>query len=197
MSTKIRPQHGVTYECYKGFTDQYNDRCRSGQKFKWSTEHDENEFTGYYVMEKASGRGINIAVPVDSFHSYFIPVDAKGYVVDVNEPQTHNPEYFNLNSMELPASMIAALKELKEQIKLQFPEYFATHKVGNRYKHEDGNRYLLIGGRVSNQVALVNLKTGKVESYRVTVEDTDNITANEFNELCFDSHALKLIKERQ
>ena len=99
--------------------------------------------------------------------------------------------------MELPASMIAALKELKEQIKLQFPEYFATHKVGNRYKHEDGNRYLLIGGRVSNQVALVNLKTGKVESYRVTVEDTDNITANEFNELCFDSHALKLIKERQ
>jgi hypothetical protein len=157
-------------------------------------------------MEKASGRGINIAVPVDSFHSYFIPVDAKKYLiektpefpVDVKEyPTESNTEYFKIDSMELPASMIAALKELKEQIKLQFPEYFATHKVGNRYKHEDGNRYLLIGGRVSNQVALVNLKTGKVESYRVTVEDTDNITANEFNELCFDSHALKLIKERQ
>ncbi len=191
MSTKIRPQHGVTYECYKGFTDQYNDRCRSGQKFKWSTEHDEHEFTGYYVMEKASGRGVNIAVPVDSFHSYFIPVDVKEY------PTENNTEYFKIDSMELPASMIAALKELKEQIKLQFPEYFATHKVGNRYKHEDGNRYLLIGGRVSNQVALVNLKTGKIESYKVAVNDTENITANEFSELCFDSHALKLIKERQ
>jgi hypothetical protein len=206
MSTKIRPQHGVTYECYKGFKDSYGDYCRTGQKFKWSTEHDEHEFTGYYVMEKASGRGINIAVPVDSFHSYFIPVDVKKppiektpeFPVDVKEyPTENNLEYFKIDSMELPASMIAALKELKEQIKLQFPEYFATHKVGNRYKHEDGNRYLLIGGRVSNQVALVNLKTGKVESYRVTVEDTDNITANEFNELCFDSHALKLIKERQ
>jgi hypothetical protein len=206
MSTKIKPQHGVTYECYKGFTDQYNDRCRSGQKFKWSTEHDEHEFTGYYVMEKASGRGVNIAVKMDQFAAHFIPLDAKKYLiektpefpVDVKEyPTENNLEFFKIDSMELPASMIAALKELKEQIKLQFPEYFATHKVGNRYRHEDGNRYLLIGGRVSNQVALVNLKTGKVESYRVTVEDTDNITANEFNELCFDSHALKLIKERQ
>ena len=198
MSTKIKPQHGVTYECYKGFTDSYGDYCRPGQKFKWSTEHDEHEFTGYYVMEKASGRGVNIAVPVDEFQSYFIPVDAKKYISDVNESeQTHNLEYFKIDSMELPASMIAALKELKEQIKLQFPEYFATHKVGNRYKHEDGNRYLLIGGRVSNQVALVNLKTGKIESYKVAVDDTENITANEFSELCFDSHALKLIKERQ
>jgi hypothetical protein len=194
MSTKIKPQHGVTYECYKGFTDSYGDYCRTGQKFKWSTEHDEHEFTGYYVMEKASGRGVNIAVKMDQFAAHFIPVDAKEYSTE-NKPS--NPEFFKIDSMELPASMIAALKELKEQIKLQFPEYFATHKVGNRYRHEDGNRYLLIGGRVSNQVALVNLKTGKVESYRVTVEDTDNITANEFNELCFDSHALKLIKERQ
>ena len=197
MSTKIKPQHGVTYECYKGFTDQYNDRCRSGQKFKWSTEYDEHEATGYYVMEKASGRGVNIAVPVGEFQSYFIPVDAKEYISNVNEPQTHNPEYFNLDSMELSASMIAAIRELKEQIKLQFPEYFTTHKVGNRYKHEDGNRYLLVGGRVSNQVALVNLKTGKMESYKVAVNDTENITAGEFSELCFDSNALKLIKERQ
>jgi len=191
MSTKIRPQHGVTYECYKGFTDQYNDRCRSGQKFKWSTEHDEHELTGYYVMEKVSGRGVNIAVPVDKFQSYFIPVDAKKYISDVNEPQ-QSTDYFDLHSF-----IVNVVAGIKEQVKAQNPEYFITHKVGNRYKHEDGNRYLLIGGRVSNQVALVNLKTGKIESYKVAVEDTENITAGEFSELCFDSHALKLIKERQ
>lgn len=191
MSTKIKPQHGVTYECYKGFTDQYNDRCRSGQKFKWSTDYDESEFTGYYVMEKTSGRGVNIAVPVDNFHSYFIPVDVNGYAVETNEPQQ------SINQFDLKAMLINALKAFEEQIKEQHPSLFHTHKVGNRYKHNDGNRYLLVGGRVSNQVVLVNLKTGKVESYKVAVEDTDNITAGEFSELCFDSSELTLIKERQ
>jgi hypothetical protein len=139
-------------------------------------------------MEKASGRGVNIAVKMDQFAAHFIPVE--NAIPD-------SPEYFNLNSMELSASMIAAIKELKEQIKLQFPEYFVTHKVGNRYKHEDGNRYILVGGRVSNQIALVNLKTGKMESYKVAVEDTDNITASEFSGLCLDTDKLTLIKERQ
>ena len=191
MSEKIKPQQGVTYECYKGFTDQYNDRCRSGQKFKWSTEHDEHEFTGYYVMEKASGRGVNIAVPVNEFQSYFIPVDTEGYILDINEPQQ------SINQFDLKAMLISAIKAFEKQMQEQHPEYFVTHKVGNRYKHTDGNRYLLVGGRVSNQVALVNLKTGKMESYKVAVEDTDNITAGEFSELCFDSSELTLIKERQ
>ena len=191
MSEKIKPQQGVTYECYKGFTDQYNDRCRSGQKFKWSIEHDEHEFTGYYVMEKASGRGVNIAVPVNEFQSYFIPVDTEGYILDINEPQQ------SINQFDLKAMLISAIKAFEKQMQEQHPEYFVTHKVGNRYKHTDGNRYLLVGGRVSNQVALVNLKTGKMESYKVAVEDTDNITAGEFSELCFDSSELTLIKERQ
>ena len=190
MSEKIKPQQGVTYECYKGFTDRYGDRCRSGQKFKWSTEHDEHEFTGYYVMEKASGKGVNIAVPVNNFHSYFIPVNVKDESNDSLE--INGIKYFDLSE-----AMINAMKELKEQIKQQFPEYFTTHKVGNRYKHTDGNRYLLVGGRVSNQVVLVNLKTGKVESYKVAVEDTNAITPAEFSELCFDSSELTLIKERQ
>ena len=191
MSTKIKPQHGVTYECYKGCTDSYGDYCRPGQKFKWSTEHDEHEFTGYYVMEKASGRGVNIAVPVGEFQSYFIPVDAKEYISNVNEPQQ------NTNQFNFEAMLISALKAFEEQMQEQHSEHFITHKIGNRYQHEDGNRYLLVGGRTSNQVALVNLKTGKMESYKVAVDDTDNITASEFSELCFDSNALKLIKERQ
>ena len=192
MSEKIKPQQGVTYECYKGFTDRYGDRCRSGQKFKWSTEHDEHEFTGYYVMEKASGKGVNIAVPVNNFHSYFIPVNVEDESKSNDSLEINGIKYFDLSE-----AMINAMKELKEQIKQQFPEYFTTHKVGNRYKHTDGNRYLLVGGRVSNQVVLVNLKTGKVESYKVAVEDTNAITPAEFSELCFDSSELTLIKERQ
>ena len=142
-------------------------------------------------MEKASGRGVNIAVPVNEFQSYFIPVDTEGYILDINEPQQ------SINQFDLKAMLISAIKAFEKQMQEQHPEYFVTHKVGNRYKHTDGNRYLLVGGRVSNQVALVNLKTGKMESYKVAVEDTDNITAGEFSELCFDSSELTLIKERQ
>ena len=191
MSTTIKPQQGVTYECYKGFTDQYGDRCRSGQKFTWYKEDIDYPYSGYYVMEKASGRGVNIAVPVDSFHSYFIPVNVNGYAAEANEPQE------SINQFDLKAMLINALKAFEEQMKEQHPEYFTTHKVGNRYKHTDGNRYILIGGRVSNQVALVNLKTGKMESYKVAVNNTDAITPAEFSELCFDSSELTLIKERQ
>jgi hypothetical protein len=266
MSTKIKPQHGVTYECYKGFTDSYGDYCRPGQKFKWSTEHDEHEFTGYYVMEKASGRGVNIAVKMDQFAAHFCPANMEkvnnnfkvGDRVKIKESSefygtaTANPAHINgviekikdeylgifvkwdneitnsydehdlelVNEAESEAYLdvtekltnmiqiitvnseeqikeLAKISFLKDQLKTAFPELFVTHKVGNRYKHEDGNRYILVGGRISNQIALVNLKTGKMESYKVAVDDADNITASEFSELCFDSHALKLIKERQ
>ena len=190
MSEKIKPQQGVTYECYKGFTDQYGDRCRPGQKFTWSEDDRDYPYSGYYVMQKASGKGVNIAVPVSNFHSYFIPVNVKDESNDSLE--INGVKYFDLSE-----AMINAMKELKEQIKQQFPEYFVTHKVGNRYKHTDGNRYLLVGGRVSNQIVLVNLKTGKVESYKVAVGDTNAITSAEFSELCFDSSELTLIKERQ
>jgi len=69
--------------------------------------------------------------------------------------------------------------------------------VGNRYKHEDGNRYILIKGRVSNQVALVNLKTGEMESYKVEVNNVDAITETEFKGLCLDTDRLTLVRERQ
>lgn len=190
MSEKIKPQQGVTYECYKGFTDHYGDRCRSGQKFIWSKDDRDYPYSGYYVMEKVSGRGVNIAVPVDKFSSFFIPVN-------VENESNDSLEINGIKYIDLSEAMINAMRELKEQIKQQFPEHFITHKVGNRYKHTDGNRYLLVGGRVSNQVVLVNLKTGKVESYKVAVEDTNAITPAEFSELCFDSSELTLIKERQ
>jgi hypothetical protein len=73
MSKAIKPKQGVVYECYKGFTDQYGDRCRTGQKFIYDGDDKSSAENEYYCLEKASGRGMRIVVPLDKFHSYFIP----------------------------------------------------------------------------------------------------------------------------
>ena len=90
---------------------------------------------------------------------------------------------------------LAKVSFLKDQIEAAFPHLFITHKVGNRYKHEDGNRYILTGE--NSHVALTNLKTGMIESRTVHVDSFDNITADEFKQLCLDTNKLTLIKERQ
>lgn len=264
MSTTIKPKEGVIYECYKGFTDRYGDYCRVGQKFKWDNENDDYTITGDYVFEKASGRGVNIAVPTDKFQAHFIPVqgtfeeekfkigdkvkikeDSQFYnqgianpkdrvgtikstterllpiavqwdeniwntyskgdlelakeesYIDVTEKITNMTIQAITVSSEEQIRELATISFLKDQLEAAFPELFTTHKVGNRYKHEDGNRYILIGGRVSNQVALVNLKTGEMESYKVEVADRNKITESEFKQLCLDTNRLTLIKERQ
>lgn len=261
MSTTIKPKEGVVYECYKGFTDRYGDYCRVGQKFTWNHENDDYTVTGDYVMEKASGRGVNIAISTDKFASHFIPVQAEGAFkigdkVKIKEDSgfynqgVSNPAYRvgvitsitekvlpiavkwdefiwntyseddlelageesyidvteKITNMTIQAIQVSSMEQIKElatisflkdQIEAAFPDLFTTHKVGNRYKHEDGNRYILIGGRVSNQVALVNLKTGEMESYKVEVADRNKITESEFKQLCLDTDRLTLIKERQ
>ena len=70
MSKAIRPKQGVVYECYKGFTDIGGDRCRTGQKFIWDGE---TKVTDIYVLQKASGRGMEMYVRGEEFASYFIP----------------------------------------------------------------------------------------------------------------------------
>jgi hypothetical protein len=76
MSTKIKPQVGVVYECYKGFTDSYGDRCRVGQKFIFKGgEAYEND--DYYYMDKASRRGAQIEIAKDKFASYFCPANCE------------------------------------------------------------------------------------------------------------------------
>ena len=84
MSTKIKPQVGVVYECYKGFTDSHGDRCRVGQKFIF--KGDEESYVknidgeGYYYMNKASGRGTQIEVHEDKFASHFCPTNANEWI---------------------------------------------------------------------------------------------------------------------
>jgi hypothetical protein len=217
MSTTIKPTEGVIYECYKGFTDRYGDYCRPGQKFKWDHRNDESHITGDYVMEKASGRGVNIAVNTNQFAAHFCPANvevdeqpgfeyndiASDLIEAIKELEDQMSNQLKLENMNIVITSMDEVLELakvpflKDQIEARFPELFAKHKVGNRYKHEDGNRYILIKGRVSNQVALVNLKTGEIESYKVEVNNVDAITETEFKGLCLDTDKLTLVRERQ
>jgi hypothetical protein len=69
MSKAIKPKQGVVYECYKGFTDFNGDRCRVGQKFVYYSDYGRD----FYLMDKASGRGIDIVIPKDKFAAHFCP----------------------------------------------------------------------------------------------------------------------------
>ena len=79
MITKIKPQVGVVYECYKGFTDSHGDRCRKGQKFifKGGSAYENDN---YYYMDKASGRGAQIEIRKDKFASHFCPTNANEWI---------------------------------------------------------------------------------------------------------------------
>ena len=269
MSKSIKPQKGIVYECYKGFTDFNGDRCRAGQKFVYYDEYGPNS----YLMDKASGRGMEIVVPKDKFASYFCPAaeqtqpkaelklgdtvklspsseywnedngvnprniegiitryedeflginvdwsngESNGYSArdlelvnqgsysDMAEAAIKSVNTMGLNAFDLNTIVITSMDQIKElakipflkdQIEAQFPELFITHKVGNRYRHEDKSYYILTGE--NNHVALVNLETGMVESHTVRINDYNNITADEFKGLCLDTDKLQLIKERQ
>lgn len=260
MSKAIKPQKGIVYECYKGFTDFNGDRCRAGQKFVYWDDYGPNG----YLMDKASGRGIDIVISKDKFAAHFIPaseqtetetefkigdivridknsdwydqgnsnpINIDGVITDfidedlgimVNwsngETNSYNERdlilvgaeqesYIDDNQLKqysMKAIVVSSLEQIKElaqvsflkdQIESEFPELFVKHKVGNRYKHSDGNRYILTGENSS--VALTNLKTGMIESSTVRVDNFNKITVDEFSELCRDYKELTLIKERQ
>ena len=259
MSKTIKPQQGVVYECYKGFTDTAGDRCRVGQKFTWDGN---TKFGDIYTFEKVSGRGLEIYVSADKFASHFIPsaeqteskfkvgdtvrivkssgwygvegdwnpIDTDGIIKEIkdedlgiivrwanDEINSYNERdlilvgaeqksYIDdnqLNQYSMKAIVVSSLEQIKElakvsflkdQIESEFPELFITHKVGNRYKHSDGTRYILTGE--NSHVALTNLKTGMIESSTVRVDNFNKITVDEFSELCRDYKELTLIKER-
>ena len=69
LVSMIKPEHGVVYECYRGYTDQYGDRARRGQKFVF----DGDDEHGCFVLAKASGRGVSIAIEHAKFAAHFCP----------------------------------------------------------------------------------------------------------------------------
>jgi hypothetical protein len=69
---KQKPQRGVTYECYMGFSGQILDtRARRGRRYYFSAD----SFHGYYYMYPISGRGHAVMVPKERFESHFVPVN--------------------------------------------------------------------------------------------------------------------------
>ena len=261
MSKAIKPKQGIVYECYKGFIDTAGDRCRVGQKFVYWDDYGPNG----YLMDKASGRGIDIVIPKDKFAAHFCPaaeqtetkvkskfkvgdkvmisddsiwygventwnpIDTEGEITEIKncdlgiyvawsngETNSYNERdlvlvgaeqksYIDdnqLNQYSMKAIVVSSLEQikelakvsfLKEQIESEFPELFITHKVGNRYKHEDENQYILTGENSS--VALTNLTTGMIESHTIRVDNMNNITADEFKQLCADTDKLTLISK--
>ena len=130
--------------------------------------------------------------------------ESKSYIDGVENKDSkklkENNMNINLNAIAITdLEQIKAIAELipsiKEQVMAQYPQLFepeVTHKVGNRYEHSDGSTYILTGEK--GHVALTNLNTGMVESRTVSVEDYNNITANEFEGLCEDTEELELIE---
>jgi len=129
---------------------------------------------------------------------------SKSYIDGVENKDSKKLKENNMN-INLSAIAITDLEQIKqiaelipsvkEQIMAQYPQLFepeVKHKVGNRYEHSDGNTYILTGEH--GHVALTNLNTGMVESRTVSVEDYNNITADEFEGLCDDTEELELIE---
>jgi len=68
---KIKPQRGVTYECYMGMTDRTGTRVRRGRRFSYFSDN----FTDDYYFYPISGQGFAVMVPKEKFVSHFVPVN--------------------------------------------------------------------------------------------------------------------------
>ena len=55
------------YKCIKGFTDRGDDRARIGQEFVIR----KRDSTGDTILDRKSGRGSHIVIPVEKFGTYF------------------------------------------------------------------------------------------------------------------------------
>ena len=66
----IKAQRGVTYECYRGFSDRSKARARRGQRYSLL-----GEYTDFYSVVPVSGLGYSKMIRKEKFASHFIPVN--------------------------------------------------------------------------------------------------------------------------
>jgi hypothetical protein len=148
MSKTIKPKQGVVYECYKGFTDIGGDRCRTGQKFIWDGE---TKVSDIYVLQKASGRGMEMYVRGEEFASYFIPVNEQtetkpkfkigDKVIMSDDSQWHSWSDFNN-----PANTVGIILEINDEdlgIVVEWP-----NELSNSYNERD---LLLVTGKAKSK----------------------------------------------
>ena len=76
MSKKffIKAQRGVTYECYRGFSDGSGARARRGQRYALQCD-----YRDFYSVIPVSGQGYSKMIRKEKFMSHFIPVNPIGY----------------------------------------------------------------------------------------------------------------------
>ncbi len=178
------------------------DRVRIDQSSPWYEAGNISNPTGIagticQIIGDGTGLGINVNWDNDQSNGYdpedlvLVGAEQKSYIDD-NQLKQYSMKAIVVSSLE-QIKELAQVSFLKEQIEADFPELFITHKVGNRYKHEDENQYILTGE--NSHVALVNLTTGMVESYTVRVDNFNSITVDEFNGLCLDTDKLTLVSK--
>jgi hypothetical protein len=66
----IKAKRGVTYECYKGFSDWSGARARRGQRYALL-----GDYTDFYTVVPVSGMGYSKMIKKEKFASYFVPVN--------------------------------------------------------------------------------------------------------------------------
>jgi hypothetical protein len=167
MSTAIKPKEGIVYECYKGFVDQYGDRCRTGQKFTYDGDDEESAANEYYVLDKASGKGCSVAVPLDKFAAHFIPsaeqTESKFKVGD-KVMISEDSQWHSWTEFSNPANTEGIIKEIKDE-DLGIIVRWANDET-NSYNERD---LLLVTGKA------------KSKSYIDGVEDKDSKKLKENN----------------
>jgi hypothetical protein len=70
----IKAQRGITYECYRGFTDQSDSRVRRGQRYALQCD-----YRDFYSVICVSGQGYSKMIRKEKFASHFIPLNPLGY----------------------------------------------------------------------------------------------------------------------
>lgn len=66
----IKAQRGVTYECYRGFSDWTEARARRGQRYALLSEGRD-----FYSVIPVSGLGYSKMIRKEKFASHFVPVN--------------------------------------------------------------------------------------------------------------------------
>jgi len=112
MSKVIKPQTGIIYECYKGYTDAGMDKVRIGQKFVW----DGDDYGSQYVFDKASGRGMSVLVPKDKFTSHFCPSAEQSGTFKVGDKViiSDDSQYYGAGDAN-PSNVEGIITEIKDE----------------------------------------------------------------------------------
>ena len=66
----IKPQRGITYECYMGYIDHMGNRIRKGQQYFLM-----GELRDYWVMMNPNMKGFCKSVKKKEFASHYIPLN--------------------------------------------------------------------------------------------------------------------------